>query len=149
LYQAMLATFSLGQIRGLSHQQLRLELGILAEMLFQQDAEPFRVPERDALVQLVFDEVIGYGPITSLFRDQDVSDILINGPRQIFIEKAGQLVTTSVSFRDEEHLLQVVRRMVASAGRQIDEKSPMVDARLPDGSRLNAVLKPLALNGPL
>jgi len=97
----------------------------------------------------VLDEAFGYGPIDTLMRDHDVSDILINGPRQIYVEKNGRLEPVGVAFHDEAHLLQILQRIVAGTGRRIDEKSPMVDARLPDGSRLNAVIKPLALNGPL
>jgi pilus assembly protein CpaF len=93
--------------------------------------------------------VFGYGPIEGLMRDQEISDILINGPRQVYFEKRGKLQTAEAAFDDEGHLLQVVQRMLAGSNRRLDDKSRMVDARLPDGSRLNVVLKPPALNGPL
>jgi pilus assembly protein CpaF len=94
-------------------------------------------------------EAFGYGPIDELMKDHEVSDILINGPRQVFVEKRGQLHLTKVAFHDENHLMHILQRVVAHSGRRIDENSPMVDSRLPDGSRLNAVIRPLALNGPL
>jgi pilus assembly protein CpaF len=95
------------------------------------------------------DDVRGYGPIGALLRDNEISEILINGPRQVFIERRGQLHATDVAFRDEEHLLRVIRQLIARSGRRLDKSSPLLDARLQDGSRLNAVLNPPALNGPL
>src|SRR5581483_4784943 len=90
-----------------------------------------------------------YGPLEPLIRDQEISDILINGPRQVFVERRSQLQPAEVTFRDEAHLLQIVRRMLTGAGRTFDERLTLVDARLPDGSRLNFVSKPPAVNGPL
>jgi pilus assembly protein CpaF len=149
LHQQLLATISAGRLERLSEPELRLELGRLVEELARQNAAFLELPEQEALVEQVLDEVFGYGPIEGLIRNHEISDILINGPRQVFIEKQGQLQATEVTFQDEAHLLQVVRRMIAGTGRRLDKKSPMVDARLPDGSRLNAVIKPAALNGPL
>src|SRR5262249_40654501 len=94
-------------------------------------------------------EVHGLGPIEPLMRDGDVCDILVNGPRQVYVERAGKLELTPVVFRNDAHLLQIIDRIVSRVGRRIDESSPMVDARLPDGSRVNAIIAPLALDGPL
>jgi pilus assembly protein CpaF len=100
------------------------------------------------LVEDVVDELAGYGPLESLIKDDRINDILVNGPRKIFIERDGRLETTTLRFIDDEHVLRVIRRILAHLGRRIDEASPMVDARLPDGSRVNAIIPPLALDGP-
>lgn len=100
------------------------------------------------LVEEVVDELAGYGPLESLIRDDRINDILVNGPRKIFIERDGRLETTTLRFIDDDHVLRVIRRILAHLGRRIDEASPMVDARLPDGSRVNAIIPPLALDGP-
>ncbi len=100
------------------------------------------------MVQEILDEIYGFGPLEALMQDPEVTDVLVNGPNRIFVERAGLLEETNVSFADEAHLLQVIHRLVGRAGRRIDEVSPMVDAKLPDGSRLNAVIPPLALKGP-
>ena len=94
------------------------------------------------------DELAGYGPLETLIKDERVNDILVNGAKQIFVEREGRLEATSLRFIDDEHVLRVIRRILAHLGRRIDESSPMVDARLPDGSRVNAIIPPLALNGP-
>lgn len=100
------------------------------------------------LVEEVVDELAGYGPLESLIADDRINDILVNGPKRIFIERDGRLESTSLRFIDDEHVLRVIRRILAPLGRRIDEASPMVDARLPDGSRVNAIIPPLALDGP-
>lgn len=100
------------------------------------------------LVEDVVDELAGYGPLESLIKDDRISDILVNGPRKIFIERDGRIETTTLRFIDNEHVLRVIRRILSHLGRRIDEASPMVDARLPDGSRVNAIIPPLALDGP-
>jgi pilus assembly protein CpaF len=133
----------------LGEEQLRPELARLAGELAAGQGEPFESPELHALVEQVLEEVFGYGPIHGLMNDQDVTDILINGPRQVFAERRGQLGLTGVTFRDEKHLLEVVERMLAGTNRSFDGGIPLVDARLPDGSRLNFVTRPPALNGPL
>lgn len=102
----------------------------------------------DNLVDDVVDELAGYGPLESLIRDDRINDILVNGPKKIFIERDGRLETTTLRFIDDAHVLRVIRRILAHLGRRIDEASPMVDARLPDGSRVNAIIPPLALDGP-
>jgi len=100
------------------------------------------------LVEEVVDELAGYGPLESLIKDDRINDILVNGPTKIFIERDGRLEITSLRFIDNDHVLRVIRRILAHLGRRIDEASPMVDARLPDGSRVNAIIPPLALDGP-
>jgi pilus assembly protein CpaF len=147
LHQHVLTTVSALPPDRLSEQELRLELIRMAEELCDQNGWLLNVTEQDRLADQVLTEFLA--PIDSLLRDHEISDIVINGPRQLFIEKRGQLQATDFSFRNEGHLLLVLRRMLAGTGRKLDEKSPMVDARLTDGSRMNAVLKPPSLNGPL
>lgn len=101
------------------------------------------------LIDLVTNELMGYGPITPLLNDPAVSEIMINGPYQIYIERNGKLTLSDSFFRDDEHVLQVIEKIVSPLGRRIDESSPMVDARLPDGSRVNAIIPPLSLVGPV
>jgi len=100
------------------------------------------------LVEEVVDELAGYGPLESLIKDDRINDILVNGPKKVFVERDGRLEATTLRFIDDEHVLRVIRRILSHLGRRIDEASPMVDARLPDGSRVNAIIPPLALDGP-
>ena len=103
--------------------------------------------EREQLIEEVLDETFGLGPLEMLLKDQTISDILINGPKSVYVERRGKLEKTDVEFRDNQHLLQIIDRIVSKVGRRVDEVSPMVDARLPDGSRVNAIIPPLALDG--
>src|SRR5215204_966393 len=110
---------------------------------------PLSANEREEIVEQIIYEVTGLGPIEPLFRDGSISDILVNGPKDVYIERRGKLSRTSISFRDNAHLLTVIDRIVSRVGRRVDESSPMVDARLADGSRVNAIIPPLALDGPV
>ena len=105
--------------------------------------------ERQRLVQEVMDEILGFGPIESLLQDSTVNEIMVNGPRQVYVERKGKLELTGVTFYDDAHVLHIIEKIVAPLGRRIDESQPMVDARLPDGSRVNAIIPPLSLNGPI
>lgn len=149
LHKEVISAMDLGQMESMTEEELLLEVRQKAEEISRKSFELLSLPDRERLVEEVLDEAFGYGPIESLMREGDVADILINGPRQVYVEKQGRLEQVNVAFHDEQHLVQILQRIVASTGRRIDEKCPMVDARLPDGSRLNAVIKPLALNGPL
>lgn len=104
--------------------------------------------ERQRLVQELMDEILGLGPITPLLNDPEVNEVMVNGPRQVYVERRGRLERTDISFYDDAHVLHIMEKIVAPLGRRIDESQPMVDARLPDGSRVNAIIPPLALNGP-
>src|SRR5882757_9151662 len=103
--------------------------------------------EREKLIEEVLDETLGFGPLEVLLKDPTISDILINGPQKVYVERRGKLEKTEVKFRDNDHLMQIIDRIVSKVGRRVDETSPMVDARLPDGSRVNAVIPPIALDG--
>jgi pilus assembly protein CpaF len=123
---------------------VRAELGRIVE----EDGSPLTIAERSALIDQVTDNVMGYGPLEAFLSDPTVSEIMVSGTEPIYVERDGRLVETHARFFTEVHLRQVVQRIVSSVGRRIDESSPMVDARLPDGSRVNAVLPPLAVDGP-
>jgi len=125
------------------------ELRTAIAQLIEEQAVPLSQHDRERLGEEILNEVHGLGPIEPLMRDGDVCDILVNGARQVYIERAGKLELTPVVFRDDAHLLQIIDRIVSRVGRRIDESSPMVDARLPDGSRVNAIIPPLALDGPM
>ena len=126
-------------------QQIR---AAVLEFLRSEQA-PMSAGERDSVVEQIVWEVTGLGPLEPLMRDPSISDILVNGPKSVYIERKGKLERTTVSFRDSAHLLSVIDRIVSNVGRRVDESSPMVDARLLDGSRVNAIIPPLALDGPV
>lgn len=149
LHQQIVAKLNPGVIRSMKEDELREEVRRQTETLCQERAELLNTTERERLVIEVLDETFGLGPLEQLLRDPDISDILINGPKSIYIEKKGRLTRSPVVFADDRHLLQVVQRIVGKVGRRIDETSPLCDARLADGSRLNAVISPIALDGSL
>jgi len=117
--------------------------------LMRGETTPFSQAEREEVVEQIVYEVIGLGPIEPLFRDRTITDILVNGPKEIYVERGGRLTRALTSFRDDAHLLAIIDRIVSRVGRRVDESSPMVDARLPDGSRINAIIPPLAIDGPV
>jgi pilus assembly protein CpaF len=149
LHQQIVAKINPSVIRSMKEEELRAEVRRQTETLCQERAELLNVDERERLVTEVLDETFGLGPLEQLLRDAEISDILINGPKAIYIEKSGRLTKSSVVFADERHLVQIVQRIVGKVGRRIDETSPLCDARLSDGSRLNAVIHPIALDGAL
>ncbi|MDO8685208.1 MAG: CpaF family protein [Clostridiales bacterium] len=121
---------------------------ISEEILNDENAYLTKI-ERQKIIGEITDETIGFGPITSLINDPDVSEIMVNGPFQVYVERKGKLYESEVRFRDDQHVMHVIEKIVAPLGRRIDETSPMVDARLPNGSRVNVIIPPLALNGPV
>ncbi|MFN3158259.1 MAG: CpaF family protein [Rubinisphaera brasiliensis] len=135
----------LGDLQG---DTLRREIRLVVEHLCDTENPLLNRSERERLIEEVLDETFGFGPLEILMKMDDVADIMINGPKHVFIEKAGRIQKSEVTFRDNAHLLQILDRIVSRVGRRVDESNPMVDARLPDGSRLNAVIPPLALDGP-
>ncbi|MDP4182891.1 MAG: CpaF family protein [Bacillota bacterium] len=129
-------------------ESLQEEITAIVEEILDQETEFFSKNERIKILSEVIDETIGFGPINPLIHDPTVSEIMVNGPDQVYVEKKGKLVLSDVSFKDEQHVMHVIEKIVAPLGRRVDESSPMVDARLPNGSRVNAIIPPLALNGP-
>jgi pilus assembly protein CpaF len=139
-------------LANLARTDMEHAAGELKRVIFQlieEQAVPLSQRDREKLNEEILHEVYGLGPIEPLMRDPDVSDILVNTARQVYVERLGKLEPTSVIFRDDAHLMQIIDRIVSRIGRRVDESSPMVDARLPDGSRVNAIIPPLALDGPL
>src|SRR4030095_6754947 len=127
------------------------ELRSLIVGMFERDHDtpPLSFSEREGLIVEVLDELFGLGPLEALLADRSISDILVNRFDQVYIEREGRLEETDVVFRDVRHLLQIIERIVSAVGRRVDDSSPMVDARLQDGSRVNAIIPPLAVDGPL
>jgi len=133
----------------LTPEQVHAEVSRLAESVLAQEAMPLSTAERDRLVNDVQHELFGLGPLEPLLADPTISDILVNSHGTIYVERRGKLEVTNVAFKDDEHLMRVIERIVSSVGRRIDESSPMVDARLKDGSRVNAIIPPLSIDGPV
>lgn len=121
----------------------------LVNNIVDRDAGGLPRAERQKIILEIMDEVVGFGPIEPLIKDADISEIMVNGPNQVFVERKGKLEKTEVTFRDQEHVLHIIEKIVSPLGRRIDESMPMVDARLPDGSRVNAIIPPLSLVGPV
>lgn len=148
LHCQMVDSIDVSKAGQLEADELRQQLRALAAHLCSLEPVSLPVGEREAMVQEIMDEIFAFGPLQPLMNDPDVSDVLVNGWQNVYIERDGRLQPTDVKFADDEHLLRFIQRLVGRAGRRIDEVSPMVDAKLPDGSRLNAVIPPLALRGP-
>src|SRR5437588_909394 len=138
----------LSRVSDLAGDTLRREIRLVVERLCDTENPLLNRMERERLIDEVLDETFGFGPLEMLLKDPTISDILVNGPHKIYVERRGKMEKTDVKFRDNDHLLQIIDRIVSKVGRRVDETSPMVDARLPDGSRVNAIIPPLALAGP-
>jgi pilus assembly protein CpaF len=149
LHNQLLGRIDLEVMGSMKPERLREELGLLVERLLLESGAALNAPERKRMVLDIQDEIMGLGPLEPLLSDPSVSDILVNGPSQVFVERRGRLELTEVVFADSEHLMKIIDKIVSRIGRRVDESSPMVDARLPDGSRVNAIIPPLALDGPL
>jgi pilus assembly protein CpaF len=149
IHRQLVGMLDLSRLSQWKPDRLRREVRGLASKLAQSTTELLNDVERDRLVEELIDEVFGLGPLEGLMQDPTVSDILVNGPQEIYIERRGRLEKTELVFADNAHLMQVIQRIAARVGRRADEMSPMVDARLPDGSRVNAIVPPLALDGPV
>ena len=149
LHRKLLERINLESLAAIDGERVRKE--VQQALLSLMDDEPTLLTsaEREQLATEVLDEVFGLGPIESLLDDASISDILVNGAYQVYVERAGLLELTSVQFRDNQHLMRIIDRIVSKVGRRVDESNPMVDARLLDGSRVNAIIPPLALDGPL
>jgi len=149
LHRAIVSRLDLTRLNTLSPDRVRAEVSRLAEDLLLAENAPISETERDRLVNEVHHELFGLGPLEPLLADQTISDILVNSYSSVYIERRGKLERTAITFKDDEHLMRVIERIVSTVGRRIDEAQPMVDARLPDGSRVNAIIPPLALDGPV
>ena len=150
IHQSLLDRLDLDRLAYVKREDAEPEIRTLIAVMLDREAEstPLSLYERESLVTDVLNELFGLGPLESLLRDQAISDILINRHDQVYIERNGVLELTGVVFKDDRHLLRIIERIVSAVGRRIDESSPMVDARLADGSRVNAIIPPIALDGP-
>src|SRR6266568_5611586 len=149
LHQRLIKGMDLSAVAQLSKEELRLEVRQAAQELCRHSSDLLTMAQQERLVNEVINETFGLGPLEGLFADPTISDILINGPKTVYVERQGRLEQSPVVFNDNRHLVQIVQRIVGRVGRRVDETSPMVDARLPDGSRINAIIPPLALDGAL
>jgi pilus assembly protein CpaF len=147
MHQRLVDKLDLSRVGDLKGESFRREIRTVVEHLCDSENTFLNRSERDRIVEEVLDETLGLGPLEFLLKDPSISDILINGPKNIFVERKGQLEKTEVEFRDNGHLMQIIDRIVSKVGRRVDETCPMVDARLEDGSRVNAIIPPLALDG--
>lgn len=149
IHRELLDRVDLNNLARIEIERANAELKTVITQLLEEQAVPLSQRDREQLGEEILNEVYGLGPIEPLLRDPEISDILVNTSRQVYVERLGKLEPTAVIFRDDAHLLQIIDRIVSKVGRRIDESSPMVDARLPDGSRVNAIIPPLALDGPI
>lgn len=149
LHSRLLDNLNLSALENASEKDLRAEIIAIANESLEEMAVVLNREERNALNDELFDEVTGLGPLEPLLKDPTVNDILVNGPQQIFVEREGKLQLTEITFKDEKHLLRIIDKIVSAVGRRVDESNPYVDARLQDGSRFNAMVPPVAVDGSL
>ncbi len=149
LHQSLIDLINLSALDKMSRDQIESEVGHIIHDELKKQNHALNQAERKQLVGDVLDELLGLGPLEPLLKDNTISDILVNGAKSVFVERFGMLEATPVHFKDEKHLLRIIQKIVSAVGRRVDESSPMVDARLADGSRVNAVVPPLALDGSL
>nr|WP_199534510.1 CpaF family protein [Janthinobacterium sp. BJB426] len=149
IHALLLERVDLESMQRLTQEQIRDELRSLVERLLDEEAVVINDLERKNLTRDIRNEMLGFGPLETLLSDPTVSDILVNGHQQVYVERRGKLELTDVVFNDDAHLMKIIDKIVSRVGRRIDESSPMVDARLPDGSRVNAIIPPLAIDGPV
>ena len=149
LHKKLLHRINLEAISVLPENQVRNEIRHAVVRLVDEEDTPLTLAEKDRIIEEVLDEVFGLGPLEPLLEDHTISDILVTTPKLVYVERHGRLVRTPVEFKDDAHLMRIIEKIVSRVGRRIDESSPMVDARLPDGSRVNAVIPPVAVDGPI
>ena len=149
LHRKLLDKINLEALASIENEKVRVEVRNALMLLMDEESTLLSSLERQQICEEVLDEVFGLGPLEPLLQDPTISDILVNTHRQVYIERKGQLELTSVTFKDDHHLLRIIDKIVSQVGRRVDESSPMVDARLSDGSRVNAIIPPLAVDGPL
>lgn len=149
LHQRLLDLINLSALDTMSRDQIQSEIGEIVQEQLSLQKHALNLSERRQLVSDVLDELLGLGPLEPLLKDPGITDILVNGPNQVFVERGGRLEETAVRFKDDRHLLRIIQKIVSAVGRRVDEAAPYVDARLADGSRVNAIVPPLAVDGPL
>src|ERR1035437_7069266 len=148
IHRKLIGVLNLERVSSIPKDRLRAEIGRVVERLLEDERTPMTTAEQNKIIEEVLDEVLGLGPLEPLLKEASISDILVNRFDKVYIERAGKLSLTSVRFKDNAHLLHIIEKIVSQVGRRIDEAQPIVDARLLDGSRVNAIIPPLALDGP-
>jgi pilus assembly protein CpaF len=148
IHRKLIGVLNLERVSSIPKDRLRAEIGRVVERLLDEERVPMTTAEQTKIVEEVLDEVLGLGPLETLLKEPTISDILVNRYNKVFIERNGKLSETQVRFKDDAHLLHIIEKIVSQVGRRIDEAQPIVDARLQDGSRVNAIIPPLALDGP-
>jgi pilus assembly protein CpaF len=148
IHRKLIQKLNLDRLTEVNREEVRREVTQILEALVVGESTPMNLQERERLATEVLDEVFGLGPLEPLLADPTVSDILVNTHKRVYVERKGMLEMTSIQFRDDVHLMSIIDRIVSAVGRRVDESSPMVDARLADGSRVNAIIPPLAVDGP-
>lgn len=148
IHRKLIGVLNMERVSSLPKERVRAEIGRVVERLLEEERVPMTTAEQNKIVEEVLDEVLGLGPLEPLLKEPSISDILVNGYSKVYIERNGKLALTPVRFRNNAHLLHIIEKIVSQVGRRIDEAQPIVDARLPDGSRVNAIIPPLALDGP-
>ena len=148
IHRKLIGVLNMERVSSLPKDRVRAEIGRVVERLLADERVPMTTIEQDRIIEEVLDEVLGLGPLEPLLKESSISDILVNGFDKVYIERAGKLSLTAVRFKDNAHLLHIIEKIVSQVGRRIDEAQPIVDARLADGSRVNAIIPPLALDGP-
>ncbi len=149
LHRKLLDRINLEALSSMPSERMRAEVRVAVARLVDEERTPLSLVEKDKIIDEILDEVFGLGPLEPLLQDNTISDILVTGPKLVYVERNGKLVRTPVEFKDNAHLLRIIEKVVSRVGRRVDESSPMVDARLPDGSRVNAAIPPIAVDGPL
>ena len=149
LHRKLLDRVNLEALSSMAGERVRNEIRAAVAKLVDEEKTPLSLVEKDRVIEEILDEVFGLGPLEPLLQDPTISDILVTGPHLVYIERAGKLYRTPVEFKDDGHLLRIIEKIVSRVGRRVDESSPLVDARLPDGSRVNAAIPPVAVDGPL
>jgi pilus assembly protein CpaF len=148
IHRKLIGVLNLERVSSIPKDRVRAEIGRVVERLLDEERVPMTAAEQTKIIEEVLDEVLGLGPLETLLKEPSISDILVNRYNKVFIERNGKLSETTVRFKDDQHLLHIIEKIVSQVGRRIDEAQPIVDARLQDGSRVNAIIPPLALDGP-
>ena len=149
LHRKLLDRINLEALSSMAGDRVRAEIRVAVAKLVDEEKTPLSLVEKDRVIEEILDEVFGLGPLEPLLQDPTISDILVTTPKLVYVERAGKLYRTPVEFKDDAHLLRIIEKIVSRVGRRVDESSPLVDARLPDGSRVNAAIPPVAVDGPL
>ncbi|HYM10565.1 MAG TPA: CpaF family protein [Bryobacterales bacterium] len=148
IHKKLIGVLNYDQLSSVPKERMRSEIGRIVERLLEEERVPMNTAEQNKIIEEVLDEALGLGPLEPLLKEASISDILVNRHNRVFIERNGKLALTGVRFKDDTHLLHIIEKIVSQVGRRIDEAQPIVDARLPDGSRVNAIIPPLAIDGP-